>query len=147
MPKFLQHSTIPSGKPKDLARTFLVPAGTTPIIASGFIGLKGGNLGGPSLILLECIPTGSSKKPFATSFKVPSPPIATTFLNPCFRNCRVRIVPSPGFLVKATSTLVPSASLISEYRSSHPFPVRPLQEFGLTTNTVSISFCLIDFFL
>jgi hypothetical protein len=144
----LQQLAIPSGKPNDLARTFLVPAGTTPIIASGFIGLKGGNLGGgPPLILLECIPTGSSKKPFATSFKVPSPPIATTFLNPCFKNCRASVVPSPGFFVKATSTLVPSASLISGYRSFHPFPVRPLLEFGLTTNTVSISFCLIDFFL
>src|SRR5215210_6749640 len=142
----LQHAIIPSGRPKDWARTFLVPAGITPIIASGFIDFKGPDSAGPS-ILSECIPTGSSKNPFATSFRVPSPPIDRTFLNPCFRNCRVSVDPSPAFLVKATSRLLPSTFLISEYSSSHPFPVTPLLEFRLTTNTVSISFCLTDFFL
>src|SRR6185503_19502648 len=38
--KLRQHSITPSGKSSDLASTFLVPHGTTAIIASGFIGFN-----------------------------------------------------------------------------------------------------------
>jgi hypothetical protein len=71
-----QHSTIPSGKSKDLASTFLVPLGTRAITASGFIGFKIGDAGVVWSLPLLFPNDISSKKPFATSFIVPSPPNA-----------------------------------------------------------------------
>jgi hypothetical protein len=73
------------------------------------------------------------KKLFATSFIVPSPPIATTFLNPFFKNS-LSVVPSPGPLVNTTSRGVsPKSSFIFLKRSYQPLPVDPLEELGFTT--------------
>ena len=78
-----QHSITPAGMPSDLASTFLVPHGTIAITASGFTALRGS--GAPASDFRRRLPafvpwssgtcTGS-KKPFATSLSVPSPPIA-----------------------------------------------------------------------
>ena len=92
-----QHSTIPSGKSKDLASTFLVPLGTRAITASGFIGFKIGDAGVVWSLPLLFPNDISSKKPFATSFIVPSPPNATILLNFFLRKFLVRVVPSPDF--------------------------------------------------
>jgi hypothetical protein len=77
------------------------------------------------------------KKPFATSFIVPSPPIATTFLNPFFKNSLVSVVPSPGPLVNTTSRGVsPKSSFIFLKKSYQPLPVNPLEELGFTTKRI-----------
>jgi len=74
-----------------LASTFLDPDGTRPIIASGFIGFKVDDAGVVLSLLLLFLKAISSKKPFATSFIVPSPPNATIFLNPLLKKSLVRL--------------------------------------------------------
>jgi hypothetical protein len=102
-----QHSTIHSGKSKDLASTFLVPLGTRAITASGFIGFKIGDAGVVWSLPLLFPNDISSKKPFATSFMVPSPPNATIFLNPLLKKSLVRVVPSPDFWLNVTPGFSP----------------------------------------
>ncbi|MGC2669112.1 MAG: hypothetical protein WA220_08015, partial [Candidatus Nitrosopolaris sp.] len=100
------------GKSKDLASTFLDPAGTRPINASGFIGFKTGDADVVLSSLLLFPNVISSKRPFATSFMVPSPPNATIFLNPFLKKSLVRVVPSPDFWLTTTSGFSPKISLI-----------------------------------
>ncbi len=75
----------------------LDPAGTRPIVASGFIGFKIGDAGVVWSLPLLFPNDISSKKPFATSFMVPSPPNATILLNFFLRKFLVSVVPSPDF--------------------------------------------------
>ena len=80
-----------------MASTFLVPHGTRAITASGFIGFKIGDAGVLWSLPLLLPNNSSSKKPFATSFIVPSPPNATILLNFFLRKFLVKVVPSPHF--------------------------------------------------
>ncbi len=78
-----QHSITPVGMPSDLASTFRVPHGTSAITASGFTALSGSGAPAsdfrrrlPAFALRSIGASTGSKKPFATSLSVPSPPIA-----------------------------------------------------------------------
>lgn len=95
-----QHFTIPLSKSSDSASTYLVPHGTKAITASGFIGFKKGNVGVVRPLTLLFPNDSSPKKPFATSFVVPSSPNVTILLNlenflskwfhqQIFANCRI----------------------------------------------------------
>jgi hypothetical protein len=95
-----------------LASTFLDPDGIRPIIASGLIGVKIGDAGAVLSLLLVFPDVITSKKPFVTSFMVPSPPNATIFLNPLLKKSLVRVVPFPDFWLNATSGFSPKISLI-----------------------------------
>src|SRR5215218_1408838 len=102
LPRVLQHSSKSFGKLSDWTNTFLVPEGSIVIIDFGFIGfkVKGGKKPVSELRSTSWLSESSSKKPFATSFIMPSPPIGIMFLKPLFRWYLANAVPSPSFFVK-----------------------------------------------
>src|SRR6266571_268160 len=79
----------------------------------------------------------SVRKPFTTSFSVPSPPTATTVLAPAASASRAKSVARPRRSVRCTSNAPPSSLRRSASCARQRRPVFPFEEAGFTMKTVS----------